>query len=220
MIVFTKFMKDMLPKKFKAIFLDFDGVVVESTDIKTEAFYEIYLPYGLEIAQKAKEYHAKNQGISRSIKFKNIHELYLNKFLEVKEQEILSTNFSKLVFKKILDCPLVDGIIDFLEIHHNNNIPVFLLSATPDKELVKIVITRKLDGYFAEVYGSPNTKKDAGMSIIDRYNFNSQEILFIGDSNSDYQAALSLNTKFIWRISGDVIPIAGIQYINSFKELI
>ncbi len=210
----------MLPKKFKAIFLDFDGVVVESTDIKTEAFYEIYLPYGVEVAEKAKEYHVNNQGIPRSIKFKNIHELYLDKHLELTEEQVLSTNFSKLVFKKILDCSLVDGIIDFLEIHNNDNIPVFLLSATPDQELAKIVIARKLDRYFSEVYGSPNTKVNAGMSIINRYNFNSQEILFVGDSNSDYQAALSLNTKFIWRMSGNVTPVNGIQYINSFKELI
>lgn len=40
----------------KAIFWDFDGVIAESVNVKTEAFYNLYLPYGIEIAEKVRRY--------------------------------------------------------------------------------------------------------------------------------------------------------------------
>jgi beta-phosphoglucomutase-like phosphatase (HAD superfamily) len=49
-------MKHMLPQNPKSYFLDFDGVVIESTDIKTNAFYEIYLTCGADIAEKARSF--------------------------------------------------------------------------------------------------------------------------------------------------------------------
>ena len=48
----------------KAIFWDFDGVIADSVNVKTDAFYELYLPYGKNIAEKVKEYHLANGGFS------------------------------------------------------------------------------------------------------------------------------------------------------------
>lgn len=53
----------------KAIFWDFDGVIADSVNVKTDAFYELYLPYGKEVAEKVKEYHLANGGVSRFKKF-------------------------------------------------------------------------------------------------------------------------------------------------------
>ena len=36
----------------KNIFFDFDGVIAESVSAKTEAFREMYLPYGIDIANQ------------------------------------------------------------------------------------------------------------------------------------------------------------------------
>lgn len=49
----------------KAIFWDFDGVIAESVNVKTEAFYNLYLPYGIEIAEKVRRHHLDNGGMSR-----------------------------------------------------------------------------------------------------------------------------------------------------------
>ena len=38
----------------KNIFFDFDGVLAESVNIKTDAFYEMFLKYGKDIAEKVK----------------------------------------------------------------------------------------------------------------------------------------------------------------------
>ena len=54
----------------KAIFWDFDGVIAESVNVKTEAFYNLYLPYGIEIAEKVRRHHLDNGGMSRFEKFR------------------------------------------------------------------------------------------------------------------------------------------------------
>ena len=43
----------MLFHMIKAIIFDFDGVIAESVDIKTEAFAELYKYYGDEVVKKA-----------------------------------------------------------------------------------------------------------------------------------------------------------------------
>ena len=42
------------------IFFDFDGVIAESVDIKTQAFHQMYKIYGEDIAQKVAHHHIQN----------------------------------------------------------------------------------------------------------------------------------------------------------------
>ncbi len=64
---------------FKGIIFDFDGVIVESLHIKSNAFKQIYMPYGEEIANQVVKHHEANGGISRFNKFKYYHKVFLNK---------------------------------------------------------------------------------------------------------------------------------------------
>jgi phosphoglycolate phosphatase len=215
-------MKNILPEKLQAVFLDFDGVVVESTTIKTEAFYEIYLSYGREIAEKAKEFHLAHQGITRAIKFREIHWQFLRKRCEIDEQNRLSERFAEIVFAKILECPMVDGIIDFLETSRAKNIPAFLLSATPQKELELICCKRGLSQFFKTMYGAPYTKTEAGESLLKQYNLNPDQAIFVGDSLSDYEAASALGISFIARVAkGMTNPFPeSLPRISSFKDVV
>ena len=54
----------------KTIIFDFDGVILESLDVKTEAFKKLYQPYGPSISNKVVENHLENEGISRYEKIK------------------------------------------------------------------------------------------------------------------------------------------------------
>lgn len=196
-------MKNMLPKNLEAVFLDFDGVVVESTHIKTQAFYDLYLPYGMEAAKNAENYHLQYQGISRYKKFDEIHKLFLDKKCTEEEKEKLSTKFSEIVFEKIVKAPLVEGILDFLESMQNQHIPVFLLSATPHEELLAICNARGILSYFKAAYGAPHEKSAIGKKIINDYQFSRERIVFIGDSLSDFKAAFAINVTFIGRVPED-----------------
>ena len=44
-------------KKIKYIFFDFDGVIKESVEIKTDAFEQLFLPFGIDIARKITQWY-------------------------------------------------------------------------------------------------------------------------------------------------------------------
>ena len=74
---FQKFQSFLNKKKY--FIFDYDGVIVDSVDIKTEAFVNLYKEYGKNIQLKIKKFHIKNGGISRKDKIKYFHKNYLKK---------------------------------------------------------------------------------------------------------------------------------------------
>ena len=65
----------------KAIIFDFDGVILDSVDVKTKAFKQMYSIYGDDVMRKVVDYHLLNGGISRYKKFKYFHENFLMLFI-------------------------------------------------------------------------------------------------------------------------------------------
>ena len=61
----------------KAIIFDFDGVILDSMGIKSEASAKIYEPYGDEIVKKVMEHHEANGEMSRYKKFEYYHKNFL-----------------------------------------------------------------------------------------------------------------------------------------------
>ena len=55
---------------FDAIVFDFDGTLVDSNEIKSKAFGELYKSYGDEIVNKVVNYNNQHKGLSRLKKFK------------------------------------------------------------------------------------------------------------------------------------------------------
>ena len=47
---------------FELVFWDFDGVIKESVSVKTDAFLELFKPYGSKICEKVKSHHIENGG--------------------------------------------------------------------------------------------------------------------------------------------------------------
>ena len=184
----------------KVVFFDFDGVILDSAHIKTEAFHELYLPYGTEIARQAKAYHLEHQGVSRYKKFEYIHNVFLKKDYSEHEGQALSQTFSDIIMDKILKCQFIEGILEFLTSLKENDIPSFILSATPQKELVDICRKRKISVYFSGIFGAPDTKITIGEKIIKDNHFHRDQILFIGDSISDLKAANHLKVGFFGRV--------------------
>ena len=182
----------------KNIIFDFDGVLCESVNIKTEAFYEMYLPYGELIAEEVKKHHIANGGMSRFEKFKHYENTFLKKVLSDEKMEKLSSEFSKLVKSKIISAPFVKGAYEFLQVH-SENYSCFIVSATPMDEMKDIAKEKKIDHFFLEIFGSPTNKIEWGKYILKTYKLNEEETLFIGDARSDYNAAKENNMHFLLR---------------------
>ena len=55
----------MILDKYEMVFWDFDGVIKESVSVKTDAFEELFKPYGDIVRKKVKNHHIENAGMSR-----------------------------------------------------------------------------------------------------------------------------------------------------------
>ena len=183
----------------KAVIFDFDGVLVESAEIKTEAFGQLFSSFPDKVHEIV-EYHKKNMGISRYVKFRYFHENILGKELSHDEEMELGEKFSQIVLEKVLKAPFVEGALDFLDKYHKK-IPLFIASGTPDDELQYIVDKRYISSYFKEIHGTPLKKPEIIMDILSRYSLSTPEVVFVGDAESDLKASRETGVRFIARIS-------------------
>jgi len=180
-----------------AVFFDFDGVICDSVNIKTEAFASIYRKYGPEIEKKVIEFHLKNGGVSRYDKFTYLHKNLLNIDVNTKELKKLADRFSELVFHKVINSPYIEGALETLEKLKLKGIPTFIVTGTPEDEIIKILHHRNILDYFDEIHGSPKNKKSIINDVISRKNFRPGKCLFIGDAINDLEAALQNNINFL-----------------------
>lgn len=186
----------------KNIIFDFDGVICESVDIKTDAFYEMYLKYGEDIASRVRKHHIDNGGMSRFEKFKYYETEFLKQELYDERLEKLSMQFSNLVKQKVIKAAYVKGALEFLK-KKSHNYNCFIVSATPIDEMKEIAKEKKIDIFFKEIFGSPKDKVEWGKYIVNTYKLKTEETLFIGDAKSDYNAAKANNIHFLLRETKD-----------------
>jgi len=180
----------------KAVVFDFDGVILESADIKTQAFLDLFSQYP-QHRDAILRYHLDNIGVSRYRKFEWIYSELLEKPLERSESQRLGDSFTALVLDKILKCPFVPGALECLKSLDGR--PAFVASGTPEEELLKIIRERSLDAFFKGVWGSPNSKTQIIRRIMSEHDYQPKDLLFVGDGLSDHEAAKSVGIPFVAR---------------------
>lgn len=183
--------------KIKYIFFDFDGVLAESVNIKTEAFREMYLKSGKEFAQKVVDHHLANGGISRYEKFKIYNGEWLGEELTSEREKELAEQFSNLVVEGVVNSPEVDGTSQFLK--SSSQYKKYIITGTPTTEIRPILEKRNIAHFFEEAYGSPQKKDNWVKEIIKKENIATEECVFVGDALADFEAAESNNITFILR---------------------
>ena len=174
---------------WEVVFFDFDGVILDSVDVKTKAFAKMFRKYGPEVEKNVVEYHLNNGGVSRFDKFRYYYEEILKTPVNEETIKSLSEQFSYLVVDGVLASQFISGAKESLKVLNKNSIPAYIVSGTPDNEIKLIIKKKGLNKYFKEVHGSPRKKWEICQEIINRENYNPQNCLFVGDAMSDYNAA-------------------------------
>jgi len=204
-LIDKKYILDLIRKR-KSIIWDFDGVIKDSVDIKGNVFQKLFSDQGKKIKNKILEHHKTNGGISRFDKLK----IYLDWSSHRNSHEnisIYASKFSYLVTKEVINSNYIDGAKDYLEKNFKRQ-NFYLVSATPQEEIVEITKKLEIFYFFIKVFGSPLTKEDSFKSILDSSKHKNKDFIAIGDSLSEYNAANKNNLDFILRIdkSKDIIP--------------
>ena len=204
---------------YRYIFIDFDGVIKESITIKSDAFEELFAPFGDKTASRVRDHHENNGGLSRYEKIP----LYLNWAGEDGKSSMVEKfcdKFSTLVTQAVIDSPWVGGVQAFLESAQNEKM-LFLLTATPQQEIEEILNALQIMHYFKEVHGAPMTKGAAMANILSKYNADATNAVMVGDSKSDYAAAKENGVGFILRRTFhnvDLQETLNCQMIDDFTQ--
>lgn len=138
----------------KAIFWDFDGVIAESVNVKTEAFYNLYLPYGIEIAEKVRRHHLDNGGMSRFEKFRYYQTRLLGEPEPVDEKAIkkLAAHFSELVLEGVINAPFVPDVEKVLR-EKSGKMDFYVISGAPTEEM-RLIVENAVSRPVSRVYSA------------------------------------------------------------------
>lgn len=185
---------------YQSVFLDFDGVLVESAAIKAAAFQGLYTAYGADVVARVAAHHKANEGISRLVKIRHCHKAFLGIALSDRELAELGETYTAQAEDPEATCDDVAGARDFLESFHRD-IPLFVVSGTPEDEVRRIAERRGITGYFVEVRGSPLGKEDILRDLLDRHGLMPDGALFVGDAMADWDAATACGVDFLGRVS-------------------
>ena len=172
---------------------------MESNEIKDKAFDSIFCEWP-EHREAMMQRHLDDNTMPRDEKFCYFVEIILGQQGNDKLIQKLIKKFSELSYKAIVNCPMVDGTKEFLD-DYVSKVQLFLVSATPHNELKKILKARFLKRYFKEIYGAPINKAEVLKKIISIKKIYPDEMLYIGDSPEDLQAAQTIGSHFIGRKS-------------------
>ena len=181
----------------RLVFWDFDGVIKDSVDVKSNAFEQLFLPFGNQVAKKIRQHHEANGGISRFEKMP----LYLTwAGLDATKKNIADfcTRFSAAVLDAVIGSPWVPGVLGYLEQNRQGQ-KFVLVTATPRNEIEIILNRLGIARYFYRVFGAPMSKAEAIADAIHDLNIIPKNALMIGDSESDLQAAEQSGVPFLLR---------------------
>jgi len=205
--------------KYDALFFDFDGVIVDSVDLKTRALKKIFEPFGELIVKKVLFHHVNHLGVNRRLKMQYYYKEFLNISLKESHLNEICHQFSDLVLNEIVAAPEIPGVEEYLRRFYKKT-PIFVISGAPEIELKKIISRRGLDIYFKDVFGSLVEKGSILLKLIRKYALTPENCLYYGDAESDYIAAKKCGVQFCAVVKGDNSHLLKIDpkvnWINNF----
>ena len=184
--------------EYKTLVFDCDGVVLNSNQLKIQAYYDVAIKFGANKtqAQALVDYHVKLGGISRYPKF----EYFLREIMQQKVSEhpmqALLDSFTAEVKRLLTDCEIARDLMRVREA--NPNAKWMIISGGDQAELRDIFQQRGIDKLFdAGIFGSPDNKDIILARELDAGNI-VEPALFIGDSRYDHQASTNAGLDFVF----------------------
>jgi phosphoglycolate phosphatase-like HAD superfamily hydrolase len=200
---------------YKVAIFDCDGVILNSNQVKSNAFSLALHEEDSNLVREFIEYHQENGGVSRYIKFEYFFTNIKKCSNYKKDLELALKRYAVLSKEGLLKCSEVPGIRQILHYFNSNNVPCYVASGGDQNEVISVLKHRELFGYFKGVYGSPLSKIE-NLGIIEGKQELHKPGLFFGDARSDMLAAKHYNLKFIF-VAGFTEWEQGFEYCRSNK---
>ena len=187
----------MIDSKYKVIFWDFDGVLMNSNEIRDLGFIRVLSQYPKKQVNQLLQFHQRNGGLSRYVKFRYFFEKVLGEEISEKEINGWAKEFSKIMRELLIDeSLLIEETIQFVKREYGIR-KMHIVSGSDQTELRYICEELKIDKYFVTINGSPVPKNKLLDTILKKQKYNFNECVLIGDSINDYEAANVNNISFL-----------------------
>ena len=187
--------------KYQYVIFDFDGVLVESNEIRFNGFRKLFKDYPQEQVDILVDYAKANGGVSR---YKKIEYFFNEIRQEPTSDESVNhwaAQFSELVEQDVVEAKSVAGSVEFLE-EYSNLFDFAIVSGSDQAELRRVCGKRGIDHFFKTILGSPVEKKDNIAALLSELNWSHDRSVYVGDSNNDLDSAKANNLDFVGRCSG------------------
>lgn len=210
---------------YKLIIFDCDGVILNSNELKTAAFFNCAQFAGDDIATSFAKYHAENGGVSRYVKFKFFIKHFLNINPDSEHGQRLFVDllhdYALRVKQAMLTCEMTTAL-DFLKLK-TISASWAVASGSDQEELRSVFRERNIAHYFdSGIFGSPTTKL-AIISGLLADKLNPSTVLVIGDSLLDYKVSSEMKTGFIhisgWADSSEMKKFSKHKNIITYNSL-
>lgn len=181
----------------KNILWDFDGVILDSMDVRDFGFKEIFKTFDIDKVNLLLKFHRKNGGLSRYVKIKYFFEQILKS--SISDTQILSyaNDFSSIMKKQLINPEnLISDSLNFIDKNYKSY-NFHIVSGSDGEELRFLCKQLKISNYFISIHGSPIEKDTLIKNLLIEYNYKKSETCLIGDSINDYQAAKQNNISFL-----------------------
>lgn len=203
----------------KTILFDFDGVIIDSMSVRDEGFKIIAEKSTRDenIINKFIKYHRVNAGLSRFVKIKYLYEEMLGKTISEEKIQEFANEFSILMKLKLVDkSVIINETVEFIKSIYQK-INLHIVSGSEEKELNFLCKELGISNYFITIEGSPTHKNDLVKEIMNKYNYDKDETILIGDSINDYNAAVINNLEF-YGFNNSELKVKSKYYIDNFDN--
>jgi len=203
--------------KYSTIFWDFDGVILNSDEVRTEGFKYIFDSYSKKQIDMLINYHTINGGLSRYEKIEYFSQKILDKKLNDEEKKQYAQLYGNYCRERLCDKNLlIKNSINFIKENHKN-FDFHLVSASDEKELIYLCSNLDIKKYFKSISGSPVNKIENIKKLLKSNNYNESKCCLIGDSINDKLASIENNISFFGFNNKQLIKDS--EYIQTFKSL-
>mgnify|MGYP001249073781 CR=1 FL=1 len=187
---------------YSTIILDCDGVILDSNQLKAtlmeEALWEC--PGIIGGIPDAIDYFIESFGLSRLHQVSVFIDQHLILAADVDHQLVkntILTLYTKKLDEQYHRARPIDGLLTFLSSASAN---LFVASGSEQKQLDTVLSKANLNVYFERIFGAPRTKDSIIKQVLQGVD-STADVVFIGDSVADIQAA--------WRLGIDFIGLTG-----------
>src|SRR5690554_3944199 len=164
----------------KVIFWDFDGVILNSNEVRDNGFVEVLKDFPKEEVDKLLSFHRKNGGLSRYVKFRYFFEEIRKEPITDEEVNTWALRFSEIMLSSLKDKSLlISETVDFIKNNHQHY-AMHIVSGSDQTELRALCKSLEIDQYFKSIHGSPTPKNDLVKNILEEHAYDPAKAVLIG----------------------------------------